>query len=152
MNRAEFDEFKERLFTAFPSFRTHINTKSDNPVGTLETWAMTLSTIELEEADAVLNSWLDGTVEPPKAFELDYVAILIRSRVGFKRNERSRYNTAKSLYDEQQAAKSRRESYKPLFKDLEKAFEGAKAAWERHKSGEITLQEWNQICKELTCD
>jgi hypothetical protein len=141
MNRQEFNEFKERLFVAFPSFKLHVTSKSDNPVATLETWARTLSGVELEEADAVLNSWLDGSVEPPKAFELDYVAILIRSRVGFKRNERSRYQTAKSLYEEQQAAKTRREKYVSPFGDLAAMFEFAREVAARG----LPVREYNAI-------
>jgi hypothetical protein len=141
MNRTEFKDFSERLFVAFPSFRSHINAKSDNPAGTLETWFKTLSGVELAEADAVVNSWLDGSVEPPKAFELDYVAILIRSRVGFKRNDRSRYETAKSLYEEQRAAKVKRESYVSPFADLEDMFEFAREVAARG----LPVHEYNAI-------
>lgn len=122
MNRTEFDEFKDRLFTAFPSFRTHINSKSDNPVGTLETWFKTLSGVELAEADKVVDEWLNGIKEPPKAFELDYVAIVIRARVGRMRDDESRYRTAKAFYEEKQAIEQRRKMYVPLFADLEEMF------------------------------
>lgn len=144
MNRNEFNDFAERLFTAFPSFKLHVTGKSENPVGTLETWFKTLSGVELAEADAVLESWLNGSVEPPKAFELDYVAILIRSRVGFRRNERGRYETAKSLFEEQQAAKKRREAYKPLFADLEDMFAFGRQVAERG----LPMAEQNRLIAE----
>lgn len=141
MNRQEFNDFKERLFTAFPSFKLHVTGKSDNPVGTLETWFKTLSGVDMSEADLVLESWLNGTVEPPKAFELDYVAILIRSRVGFRRNEQAKYQTAKTLYEEQRAAKEHRKSYVSPFADLKDMFEFASEVASR----KLPLREYNKI-------
>jgi hypothetical protein len=147
MNRTEWESFAEELFIAFPGFLANLNQKSPNPQATLETWFETLKTISLSEAKSVIKEWQTGTKEPPKAFELDYVAIIIRSRVGGMRSVESRYRTAKSLYDEKQQALQRRREYEPLIPDMVEAFESACKAGQSLNEGLITLDEYNRILR-----
>ncbi len=150
MNRSEFKVFTDRLFTAFPGLLSNINS-SLNPKGTLETWYTSLASVDASEANWVLDSWLSGSREPPKAFERDYVAIMIRSLVARRRSDQSaaqsKYQVARSLHDEKLLALKRREQYEsPLF-DMQDPYEIASKAWRRHLDGEISHAEYNQICE-----
>ncbi len=147
MNREEWNTFKDKLFIAFPSFFAHINNRSPNPKATLETWFETLADVSFDEASAVIHEWQRGTIEPPKAFELDYIAIVIKARVGFKRSQESRYRTARTLYDEKQRAKHQREQFRQVMPDMENAFLIASAARRRVLDREITEDEYKEICR-----
>jgi len=147
MTPTEWKQFSDELLIAFPGIREYINGKSSNPIATLATWEKTLRDVSYSEANSVLDEWLEGSQEPPKAYERDYIALAIKSRVGFKRNESSKYYTAKSLYEEKAAAAERRKNYVPL-PNLGEAYDIAVAAWIRHLLGEISIAEYNSICED----
>lgn len=151
MTREEWKVFSDELLIAFPGFRDYVNQKSSNPQATLETWYATLREVSYQDAKLVLNEWLSGTHEPPKAYERDYVAIVIRSRVGFLQNAaratENKYREAKSLYEEKQAAAERRKTYTPLPCMVE-AFEIASKAYRQVLDGQIDEFEYKRICME----
>ena len=141
MNRAEWVEFQKELFTAFPGFGDYISEKSENPAGTLAAWYVSLEDVSLSEAKGVLKEWQTGSQEPPKAYERDYVAIAIRSRVGFKRSAEQKYQQAKSIHDEKRFIAAARREYEPKFADLQDMFDFASEVASRG----LPIAEYNKI-------
>jgi hypothetical protein len=141
MNKAEWVIFQKELFTAFPGFGDYVSEKSQNPAGTLASWYTTLEEVSLSEAKEVLNEWLQGYQEPPKAYERDYIAIAIRSRIGFKRRERSKYDAAKKILEEKEQVKRFMEVYSGVKQDLASMFDFAIEVAARG----LPLAEYNKI-------
>jgi hypothetical protein len=141
MTPTEWKTFTDELLIAFPGIRDYINAKSANPTATLETWQVTLRDCDYSEAKDVLNEWLQGYQEPPKAYERDYIAIAIRSRIGFKRRERSKYDAAKKIHDEKQEVKRFMEVYAGVKQDLASMFDFAIEVASRG----LPLAEYNKI-------
>lgn len=153
MNATEWKSFSDELFVSFPGLLKHIN-DSPKPTATLASWQETLDLITLDEARSVLNAWKTGQKDPPKAFERDYTAIVIRQSVMFDRDRKRRFETPERLRQEQRElakqADRRRKNYVSPLSDLSEAFEIAKKALERYQSGEITKVEYDRICWEAT--
>lgn len=155
MNDSEFLTFKEELFTAFPGLRDHINKVSNEPTATLATWQRTLEPITYAEAKQVLDDWIDGRDEPPKAFERDYAAILIRQKVYHRRSKYRAYvakhEASNSRAEQVRLAKETRAALAGLGVDA--AFELCLRANGKLDRGEIDRSQWlvelDQICSKI---
>jgi hypothetical protein len=151
MTQTEFDDFYKRLFIAFPGLREHVNAKSNQPKATLAVWQRTLAEVAIEEADAVLDDWIEGRASPPAGYERDYTAILIRQRVLHRRSKE------RALIDNDQRLRQRIEA-KQLRQALsglgvDTAFELCLRANGKLQRGEIDRRQWlvelDQICSKV---
>jgi hypothetical protein len=147
MTREEWKVFSDELFTAFPGFFQHVQ-KSHNVKGTLETWFNTLLDVSIKEARSVVKEWQSGSKEPPRGFELDYVAIVIKSRVGGVRSKESGYKVARSLYEEKQRVLEQRKAYRPIGCDMVAALDLALKLAPKVDSGEITNEQYRKMLLE----
>lgn len=111
MSDSEWKQFLEDLFTSFPGMMDYIASKSVNKEETLRKWRKTLEGVSFEEASAVLDDWLMGRREAPKAYERDYIAITIRSLVAGARTRRA---TEASLREAEEAKKRAKETREAL--------------------------------------
>ena len=151
MTEKEFEGFYDRLFVAFPALKEHLNGKSSNPLATLAVWQRTLAEVTIEEADAVLDDWIEGRASPPAGYERDYTAILIRQRVLHRRSKE------RALIDNDQRLRQRIEA-KQLRQALsglgvDTAFELCLRANGKLQRGEIDRRQWlvelDQICSKI---
>jgi hypothetical protein len=149
MTEPEFDKFYKSLFVAFPSFRDFVNRQSPDPVGTLKTWFATLRNVTYDEADFVLQSWINGTGrgEPPKAYEQQFVARVILAQVEFRRNESNKFYVAKKLWEEKNAKQS--ETVKDDLLPMQYCFAMAASALAKQKRGEITRRDYDAELKRI---
>jgi hypothetical protein len=141
MTPTEWKQFSDELLIAFPGIREYINGKSSNPIATLATWEKTLRDVSYSEASAVLDEWLEGSQEPPKAYERDYVALAIKARVGFKRTSEQKYRQAKSIEEEKRWVAAARKEYQPKFADLQDMFDFASVV----AAKKLPIAEYNRI-------
>lgn len=88
MNVQEINQLSNRIFTSFPMIFKLLNENSPNITGTLAAWQKMLATVTLQEANEVVDKWLDGRREPPKSYDADRVPLTIRSEAAFNRAER----------------------------------------------------------------
>lgn len=152
MTRDEWTNFQITLFTSFPGFGEYVRDKSPDPSATLDSWYETLRDVTFTEAMAVVNSWINGRRDPPRAYDRDYLAITIRQMALFNRTESNRFNAAKSIADERAAIRRHNATYKPAFVDLVRAFDIANVAARRMVAKEITREDYNRICEEALRD
>lgn len=155
MTDAEFVKFRDELLIAFPGIREHVIRNSRIPDDTIATWQRTLEPITYDEAKQVLDDWIDGRDEPPKAFERDYAAILIRQKVYHRRSKYRAYvakhEATNSRAEQVRLAKETRAALAGLGVDA--AFELCLRANGKLNRGEIDRRQWlvelEQICAKI---
>ena len=81
MTQSQFDELTRRIFIALPMAWKQLNENSPDIHETLLAWYRVLKDVTLEQANGVVDSWLDGKREPPKMYECDQVPFKIRAAV-----------------------------------------------------------------------
>ena len=155
MTDAEFVKFRDELLVAFPGIREHVIRNSRIPDETIATWKRTLEPITYDEAKQVLDDWIDGRDEPPKAFERDYAAILIRQKVYHRRSKYRAYvakhQASNSRAEQVRLAKETRAALAGLGVDV--AFELCLRANGKLERNEIDRSQWlaelDQICSKI---
>jgi len=88
MTQQEFSKFMETTYAYFPSLREWLFERSPNVEMTLNSWRRTLEKITYNQAVAVLDGWIDGTVHsPPIGYKRDLFALDVRAIVHRKLDE-----------------------------------------------------------------
>jgi len=98
MNATEINQLSDRIFTSFPMIFKLLNDNSPNMTGTLAAWQKMLAKVTIDEANEVVDKWLDGRREPPKSYDADRVPLTIRSEASFNRSERQREATSEQIH------------------------------------------------------
>lgn len=158
MNRAEFNQFTRALFVAFPGLNQFLSEAcvrdaQGNPdcKATLEVWFRTLTPITYTEAMDVLAGWIDGKLQPLKAYERENVALVVRAIVLAERDKRKRRSSANAIGDEY--VKVSRSQYRSIASDnadLAAIFEQVKPLNEKLKAGEIDADERKRQILKIT--
>lgn len=120
MTPLEAGKFFEKAFLAFPGLASWLRENSTDPAGTCSLWATTLAKVSADEADAVLDGWIDGTIkEPPTGYKRETFALNVKALV---LAERGKINQERAR--EEQWIKSNRGKYQPsaAFRSIAKPF------------------------------
>ncbi len=83
MTKQEFDQWCKSLFVAFPSILEKLQ-KSGTPLETRQAWFKALRSLDHRAVMWCLESWQDGSLEPPAAYEWDRVHLITRSCVALR--------------------------------------------------------------------
>jgi hypothetical protein len=65
-------------FLAFPSVREWLE-KTENPDATFGIWAKVLAPLDRSECERVIDTWIDGSVASPQAYQRDLFATHLRA-------------------------------------------------------------------------
>ena len=142
MNATEAGKFFEKAFLAFPGLASWLRENSPDPAGTCSLWASTLSKVSADEAEAVLDGWLDGSIkEPPVGYKRETFALNVKALV---LNERSKIYQERAR--EEIWMKSNRGKYQPsaAFRSIAKPFLEMLANKPLVMAGEMTPQEYDR--------
>ena len=79
MNTTEAKDFLGNYaFIAFPSVREWLE-KTENPDATFGIWAKVLAPLDRSECERVIDTWIDGSVASPQAYQRDLFATHLRA-------------------------------------------------------------------------
>jgi hypothetical protein len=148
MNTTEAGKFFQKAFLAFPGLASWLRENSTDPAGTCSIWASTLAKVSADEADAVLDGWVDGSIkEPPTGYKRETFALNVKA---LALAERGKANQDRAR--EEQWIKSNRGKYQPsaAFKSIAKPFMQMLEHKSRLVDGEITHAEYDRIVDEIT--
>jgi len=142
MNANQFTEFTRQLFVAFPSFLGQLSDKSPDLKATMEVWFSVLGGVEFSEALFVLGDWTHGRREPPKAYEYDRIALVVRASAMFTRDK------GRQESDLQRRAREKREANgtrKAMFDyGIDRAYVNGVTLTQKLKNNEVTQMEFNE--------
>lgn len=142
MTPIEAGKFFEKAFLAFPGLASWLRENSPEPAGTCSLWASTLSKVSADEAEAVLDGWLDGSIkEPPVGYKRETFALNVKALV---LNERSKIHQERAR--EEIWMKSNRGKYQPsaAFKLCEPLLREMYINLPAYREGEMTAQEYDR--------
>ena len=148
MNTTEAGKFFQKAFLAFPGLASWLRENSTDPAGTCSIWASTLAKVSADEADAVLDGWVDGSIkEPPTGYKRETFALNVKALAMGLRDQAKREQVREELW-----IKSNRGKYQPsaAFKSVAKPFMAMMAERERAINGEITWVEYDRLVDEIT--
>jgi hypothetical protein len=148
MNQTEAGKFFQKAFLAFPGLASWLRENSTDPAGTCSIWASTLAKVSADEADAVLDGWIDGSIkEPPTGYKRETFALNVKALAMGFRDQAKREQVREELW-----VKSNRGKYQPsaAFKSVAKPFMAMMAERERAINGEITWAEYDRLVDEIT--
>jgi hypothetical protein len=148
MTPIEAGQFFQKAFVAFPGLASWLRENSTDPAGTCATWASTLAKVSAEEAYAVLDGWVDGSIkEPPTGYKRETFALNVKALALASRDEVKRERVR-----EEQWIKSNRGKYVPsaAFKSIAKPFMQMLEHKSRLVEGEITHAEYDRLVDEIT--
>jgi hypothetical protein len=148
MNQTEAGKFFQKAFLAFPGLASWLRENSTDPAGTCSIWASTLAKVSADEADAVLDGWVDGSIkEPPTGYKRETYALNEKALAMGLRDQAKREQVREELW-----VKSNRGKYQPsaAFKSVAKPFMEMMAERERAINGEITWAEYDRLVDEIT--
>jgi hypothetical protein len=148
MNPIEAGAFFQKAFIAFPGLASWLRENSTDPAGTCSSWASTLSKVSADEADAVLDGWIDGSIkEPPTGYKRETFALNVKALAMGLRDQAKREQVREELW-----IKSNRGKYQPsaAFRSVAKPFMAMMAERDRAINGEITWVEYDRLVDEIT--
>lgn len=148
MTPIEAGKFFEKAFLAFPGLSAWLRENSPDPAGTCSLWAATLAKVSAEEADAVLDGWVDGSIkEPPVGYKRETFALNVKALV---MNERGKISQERVR--EEQWIKSNRGKYQPsaAIKLIAKPFMEMLENKKLVMAGEMTCEEYDQQVDAIT--
>ena len=148
MNTTEAGKFFQKAFLAFPGLASWLRENSTDPAGTCSIWASTLAKVSADEADAVLDGWIDGSIkEPPTGYKRETFALNVKALAMALRDQAKREQVREELW-----IKSNRGKYQPsaAFKSVAKPFMAMMAERDRAIKGEITWAEYDRLVDEIT--
>lgn len=148
MNQTEAGKFFQKAFLAFPGLASWLRENSTDPAGTCSIWASTLAKVSADEADAVLDGWVNGSIkEPPTGYKRETFALNVKALALQMRSE-----LRKELDREEQWIKSNRGKYIPsaAFRSIAKPFMRMLEHKSRLVEGEITHAEYDRLIDEIT--
>jgi hypothetical protein len=148
MTPIEAGKFFEKAFLAFPGLSAWLRENSPDPARTCSLWASTLSKIGADEAYAVLDGWVDGSIkEPPVGFKRETFALNVKALAMAARQEINRERSR-----EEQWIKSNRGRYQPsaAFRSIAKPFMQMLDNKTLLMNGEITHAEYDRLVDEIT--
>jgi hypothetical protein len=148
MNPIEAGAFFQKAFLAFPGLASWLRENSTDPAGTCSIWASTLAKVSADEADAVLDGWIDGSIkEPPTGYKRETFALNVKALAMGLRDQAKREQVREELW-----IKSNRGKYQPsaAFKSVAKPFMAMMAERDRAINGEITWVEYDRLVDEIT--
>lgn len=146
MTEQESQQFIRELYTAFPDLFEWVTSNSPDPAGTHKTWHTTLSKCSLTECRSVLSRWLDGTLEPFKAYERSHVALVIRQTIAKDRDVQNKHNRTIEEIRKHQNAKARNYERHSNFAEI---WAEAQQHIRDMQDGRITQEEFDKIKEEL---
>jgi hypothetical protein len=148
MNPIEAGIFFQKAFLAFPGLASWLRENSTDPAGTCSIWASTLAKVSADEADAVLDGWIDGSIkEPPTGYKRETFALNVKALAMGLRDQAKREQVREELW-----IKSNRGKYQPsaAFRSVAKPFMAMMAERDRAINGEITWVEYDRLVDEIT--
>jgi hypothetical protein len=148
MNATEAGKFFEKAFVDFPGLAYWLRKNSTDPAGTCSSWASTLAKVSTEEAYAVLDGWVDGSIkDPPAGYKCELFALNVKALAMAARQKTNRERSR-----EEQWIKSNRGKYVPsaAFKSIAKPFMQMLEHKSRLVEGEITHAEYDRLVDEIT--
>jgi hypothetical protein len=148
MNQTEAGKFFQKAFLAFPGLASWLRENSTDPAGTCSIWASTLAKVSADEADAVLDGWIDGSIkEPPTGYKRETFALNVKALAMGLRDQAKREQVREELW-----IKSNRGKYQPssAFKSVAKPFMAMMAERDRAINGEITWAEYDRLVDKIT--
>ena len=148
MTPIEAGKFFEKAFLAFPGLSAWLRENSPDPAGTCSLWASTLSKISAEEAYAVLDGWVDGSIfDPPTGYKRETFALNVKALAMAERGKRNQDRAR-----EEQWVKSNRGKYQPsaAFRSIAKPFMQMLDNKPLLMNGEITHAEYDRLVDEIT--
>lgn len=88
MTEPEFEVFFNASLAAFPGLGEWLQRNSPDVPRTVASWRKTLERVTAEEANKVLDGWIDGSIKnPPVGFRREVFAQEVRSLVATWRDE-----------------------------------------------------------------
>ena len=147
MTPAEATQFFESAFIAFPGLAAWLRETSTDGAATCSVWARTLAKVTLDEANYVLDGWIDGTIEdPPTGYRRESFALHVKAIALKEREIRN-----KELEREKQWIKSNRGNYQPsaAFKAIAKPYFRMMEWKDRLWEGEISDSEYQTKVDEI---
>jgi len=148
MNPIEAGAFFQKAFIAFPGLASWLRENSTDPAGTCSSWASTLSKVSADEACAVLDGWVDGSIkDPPVGYKRETFALNVKALAMGLRDQAKREQVREELW-----VKSNRGRYVPsaAFKSIAKPFMQMLEHKSRLVDGEITHAEYDRLVDEIT--
>ena len=148
MNSTEAGKFFEKAFIAFPGLASWLRENSTDPAGTCSSWASTLSKVSAEEAYAVLDGWVDGSIQdPPVGYKRETFALNVKALAMTERGKRNQDRAREELW-----VKSNRGKYQPsaAFRSIAKPFMQMLDNKTLLLNGEITHAEYDRLVDEIT--
>lgn len=142
MTPAQFDEFTRQLFVAFPSFNSALESHSPDKAGTLKVWFSVLNGIDFPEAMQVLGNWINGRREPPKTYEYDRIALIVRASALFDRDKGRQESESQRRAREKREATGTRKAM--IDYGIDAAFQDGLLLSAKLRSGEISQYEFNE--------
>jgi hypothetical protein len=104
--------------------------------------------VSADEADAVLDGWIDGSIkEPPTGYKRETFALNVKALAMGLRDQAKREQVREELW-----IKSNRGKYQPsaAFRSVAKPFMAMMAERDRAINGEITWVEYDRLVDEIT--
>jgi hypothetical protein len=148
MTATEAGKFFQKAFLAFPGLASWLRENSTDPAGTCSIWASTLAKVSAEEAYAVLDGWVDGSIkDPPVGYKRETFALNVKALALASRDEVKRERVREELW-----VKSNRGKHIPsaAFKSIAKPFMQMLEHKSRLMDGEITHSEYDRLVDEIT--
>lgn len=95
MTDEEWSNVRQTLLSAFPDIMTKLSFVGgqEQITATTRMWRKTLEPFTAEECFKVIGQWVKGEREPFKSNEWDRVALIMRSRIQFERDEVRKQNS-----------------------------------------------------------
>ena len=154
MTDTEWSEFNSELLATLPDLYAWLQKSPDMP-RTMRVWRKILDGCSIDECRAVLDAWMVGTREPPKAYEREMTATIMRSYILRNRDDKLRRDRLDQNYytheEMRRKAELRRKNYKPLPGVLE-PFLKLLAIWKRYEDCEITIEECDRLQAEIVAN
>jgi len=133
--------FTEVVFVHFPNVYGWLRNNSPKPEETLLVWCRVLEPIELSEAISVVYRWSSGQVQAPTGFEVESIALQIKSLAMKDRFEAKKHLVRQEITDNPTGVVVKM-SMGPYFQRI--LANGAKL-----RAGEITEQQCNEMNKQV---
>lgn len=147
MNDTEWDQFKARLFTEYPSLHERLKRSAVDYVGTLNHWRKKLSRFEATELNAVLDFWDKANANPWDSFAVEQ-AVAVIANVASK--ARDRLNAKVEVEHIREAGRKPRSmqdgaqvsAYDSFDSPMAAAYLKLRPIHKRYKAGELSESDW----------
>lgn len=145
MNSVEVSKLLRSVFVCYPTFKNWFD-ELPSKNETYQQWTKVLAGAEYAVCLGVLDDWTTGRLEVPAGFQREQMIYRLAKEAKDRVAERAR-----RAESEQLRASVTRESYVPLPRfegSMKEAYEKILSRLPEFKAGRMTVQQWNDWCKQ----